>query len=162
MFHPASNSRWASWPTPTSSSATPIIDQGEIELIRAAQRKAGATSESEENDKGYSTRVRLVSDIAREPMKPIETKLIASGTRDIRNAALTTAGGGPFQADPRDPSGRKLAQEEFEFQVTLNNPEGYWQPDQRAYVRIQMDKGTSIVEQGWRRLNQLIQTTKTS
>ena len=35
-------------------------------------------------------------------------------------------------------------------------------PNQRAYVRIRMDQGESIVWQGWRRLNQLIPTTKTS
>jgi multidrug efflux pump subunit AcrA (membrane-fusion protein) len=145
-----------------------VINQGEIELIRSAQRKAGATPQSREEAKGYRTEVRLVSDVGwtmakdNKPIVPIQTALAPAGTRDVRAAALTQQGGGEFQADPRDPSGRRLAQEEFEFQVTLNNPTGRLHPDQRAYVRIQLDKGSSLVTQGWRRLNQLIQTTKTS
>ena len=138
-----------------------VIDQGEIELIRAAQRRAGATPDSPEHAKGYTTSVRLVSNVVEE-VQPGQTKLIPSAIREVRSAAMTTAGGGQFAADPRDPSGRQLSQEEFEFQIVLKNNQGYWQPDQRAYVRIKMDQGTSIVEQGWRRLNQLIQTTKTS
>jgi multidrug resistance efflux pump len=144
-----------------------VINQGEIELIRNAQRKANATPDSRETEKGYKTELRLVSDVAwtssgGKAIPPIHTALAPAGSRDVRSSVQTTTGGGEFQADPRDPSGRKLTQEEFEFQVTLNNPSGFWQPDQRAYVRIQLDQGSSIVTQGWRRLNQLIQTTKTS
>jgi putative peptide zinc metalloprotease protein len=138
-----------------------MINQGEIELIKSAENRAGASQ------KGYTTQLRLVSDVGwltsdGHPISPLDSRLVPGSVHEVRSAAMTTAGGGEFAADPRDPSGRRLSQEEFEFQVTLNNPQGFWQPDQRAYVRIQMDKGTSIVEQGWRRLNQLIQTTKTS
>ena len=90
------------------------------------------------------------------------TVLRPAGVTQARHASLTQAGGGAFQADPRDPSGQRLAQEEFEYEIHINNPTGRWQPNQRAFVRIQMDEGASLIWQGWRRLNQLIQTTRTS
>lgn len=152
-----------------------LVEQGEVELIRAAEARAAA--------KGikvpYVTEVRMVGDLREDYiLKPISASLRAdgepagggilttvlkpAGVSHARSSALTQAGGGNFQADPRDPSGQRLAKEEFEYEFHINNPSGMWQPNQRAYVRIQMDQGESLVWQGWRRLNQLIQTTRTS
>ena len=138
-----------------------VVDQAEVELIRAAEERAheGKTQHAT----GYQTRVRLVGDLTQE-LKPEAngTALLPAGSRKLRSSAMSTAGGGEQQADPRDQSGQQLVNDQFEFEVNLNNPSGYFMPNQRAYVRIQMDQGESVVWQAWRRLNQLIQTTKTS
>lgn len=155
-----------------------LVDQGEVEILRAAERRAKA----EGDPTPYTTEVRMVGDLREDYiLKPISAGLVGgedqgqgrggnitaavlrpAGVNQARHPSLTQAGGGAFQADPRDPSGQRLAQEEFEYEIHINNPSGRWQPNQRAFVRIQMDEGASLVWQGWRRLNQLIQTTRTS
>ena len=137
-----------------------VVDQAEVELIRAAEERARAGKT--EHASGYATRVRLVGDLAAEPASSISTQLLPAGSRKIRSTAMGAAGGGEQQVDPRDQTGQQLVNDQFEFEVNLNNPSGYYQPNQRAYVRIQMDQGESVVWQAWRRLNQMIQTTKTS
>lgn len=152
-----------------------LVDQKEVELIRAAEARADADGNK---DAPYTTEVRMVGDLRGDYiLKPIQAGLTngehqpgevtnvvlrPAGVSHARSAAMTQAGGGSFQSDPRDPSGQRLTQEEFEYEIKINNPTGRWTPHQRAYVRIQMDRGESLVWQGWRRLNQLIQTTRTS
>ena len=138
-----------------------MIDQGDVELLSDAQHRAlgGKT----EHPNGYQTMVRFVGDLTQE-LRPTnaDTVLKPAGSRHVRSVAMTAAGGGQEQVDPRDPQGQQLMNDQFEFEVNVNNASGYFQPNQRAYVRIRMDQGESLVWQGWRRLNQLIQTTKSS
>ncbi len=135
-----------------------LVDQKEVELIRDAEERAIAEGKK---NLPYKTEVRMVGDLRGEQtLKPIAVKLKPASVSRVRSPLLTAAGGGNAQSDPRDPSGQRLQQEEFEYEVTINNPTGRWVPNQRAYVRIQMNQGENLVWQGWRRLNQLIQTTE--
>jgi putative peptide zinc metalloprotease protein len=151
-----------------------LVDQGEVELIRAAEARAAINGDKAP----YKTEVRMVGDLREDYiLKPIaatlkdgdgkggeilDAVLKPAGVSHARSVTQTTAGGGIAAPDPRDPSGQRLTQEEFEYEIHINNPSGRWQPNQRAYVRIQMNQGESLIWQGWRRLNQLVQTTRTS
>jgi len=54
--------------------------------------------------------------------------------RQVPHPALTSQGGGEVQPDPKDQSGMKSANPEFELRVDLSNPNNEYVPGQRAYV----------------------------
>ena len=73
---------------------------------------------------------------------------------------LGQQGGGELAIDPKDPSGAKPMQRQFEVVVTLDNTDGRYSPGQQAYVRFKLDKRPLIWQWG-RRFWQLIQTNST-
>ena len=60
---------------------------------------------------------------------------------------------------PRDQSGTKAANPEFELRVNLNNPANEYVPGQRAYVRMTIRK-EPLMKQWTRAVYQLIQARK--
>jgi putative peptide zinc metalloprotease protein len=66
-------------------------------------------------------------------------------------------GGGDKMTDPADQNKRKLAQQEFQIWVLLDNPESKYLPGQRAYVRFDLGK-EPLFNWGKRRVLQLIQS----
>ena len=63
--------------------------------------------------------------------------------------------------DPRDQSGMKSANPEFELRVDLKNPNNVYVPGQRAYVRMTIRK-EPLMKQWTRDVYQLIQARKES
>jgi hypothetical protein len=61
--------------------------------------------------------------------------------------------------DPKDQSGTKSANPEFELQVDLDNPNNEYVPGQRAYVRMTIRK-EPLMYQWERAILQLIQSRK--
>jgi putative peptide zinc metalloprotease protein len=85
------------------------------------------------------------------------TKLIDGAQKELPHASLGNGGGGTIATDPHDPKGTKPAMDQFEIQVTLDNPDQLLVPGQRAYLRFTLDK-RPLVWQWTRRIYQLIQT----
>ncbi len=126
---------------------------------------AGKFSQVGSNDKGlsatgFSTRVRLAGDLARELVP--STVLLLGPTDQVPSSALTLAGGGMFTPDSKDPSGRRIVERPFAFNAWLANTDSRFVAGQRAYIRVRLDQRQSLLWQGWRSLLQLIQTTRTS
>jgi putative peptide zinc metalloprotease protein len=85
--------------------------------------------------------------------------VIPGAKREIPNPALTNQGGGEVAPDPKDPTGTKAANPEFELQVYLTNPQNEYVPGQRAYVRMTIRK-EPLMKQWTRAVLQLIQARK--
>jgi putative peptide zinc metalloprotease protein len=109
------------------------------------------------------------SDLKRAEIRPvgnIGTVLFANSymvmpgaTPSVPHPALTSQGGGEVQPDPKDQSGTKSANPEFELRVDLSNPNNEYVPGQRAYVRMTIRK-EPLMKQWTRDVLQLIQARK--
>ena len=75
----------------------------------------------------------------------------------IWSPVVTEIGGGTVRLDPRDQTGKTPQQPQFELRCTLFNPDGRYQPGQRAYLRIQIDR-KPLAWQWTRSFWQLIQS----
>jgi putative peptide zinc metalloprotease protein len=105
------------------------------------------------------TEVRMASDIG--TFLPAESvRRLPKSSEYLPSAAPSQAGGGDIATDPRDPSGMKPTQQQFEVIVTLLNPDNRYSPGQQAHVRFKLDKKPLIWQWG-RRFWQLIQTNST-
>jgi putative peptide zinc metalloprotease protein len=127
------------------------IDQGDAELITT--RPPEWTS----MDKP-PIEVRTVGDIKRA-LPASDYEVTPGASAEIPHPALTNQGGGEVVADPKDPSGRKAANPEFELHVYLDNPNNEYVPGQRAYVRMTIRK-KPLIWQWERDIRQLIQSRK--
>ena len=105
------------------------------------------------------TEVRMVSDVDTF-LTATSVRLLPNSTEYLPSAALSQAGGEDIATDPRDPSGAKPQQQQFEVVVTVDNPDGRFAPGQKAFVRFKLDKRPLIWQWG-RRFWQLIQTNST-
>jgi hypothetical protein len=104
--------------------------------------------------------VRMVSTVERA-LQAIGYQVVPAAARELPHPALTNQGGGDVAADPRDQSGTKSANPEFELRVDLKNPGNVYVPGQRAYVRVTVDRKPLFWQ--WKRdLLQLIQSRKQS
>ena len=102
--------------------------------------------------------VRTVGDIA-SPLPATGYTVVPQATKEIPHPALTSQGGGEVAPDPKDQSGTKSANPEFELRVELNNPNNDYVPGQRAYVRMTIRKEPLMIQ--WKRaIYQLIQARK--
>lgn len=105
------------------------------------------------------TEVRMASDI--DTFLPaLSIREIPQAMEYLPSAAPTQAGGGEIATDPRDPTGTKPTERQFEVVVTVDNPDNRYRPGQQAYVRFRLDKKPLIWQWG-RRFWQLIQTNST-
>ena len=101
------------------------------------------------------TELRLVSDPAADPIYAISTELSPASTTDVRHPSLMYAGGGELAPDPSDQTGTKAASQQWQMKVRFGNPGERYLPDQRAYVRVTLDR-RPLIFQWERRLRQLI------
>jgi hypothetical protein len=76
----------------------------------------------------------------------------------VPHPAITHAGGGDYQNDPRDEAGTKVTIPTFEVRLQMDNNDGKILPGQRAYVRFTMEKNRPLIWTWARRFWQLIQT----
>jgi putative peptide zinc metalloprotease protein len=102
------------------------------------------------------TEVRMASDIGTF-LKAESIRVLPQAPENLPSAAPTQSAGGDIAVDPRDPSGTKPMQRQFEVVVTVDNPDGRYAPGQQAHVRFKLDKKPLIWQWG-RRFWQLIQT----
>jgi hypothetical protein len=101
----------------------------------------------------------MVSDVGTFlPAKSV--RLLPHSTEYLPSPALSQAGGADIATDPRDPSGAKPQQQQFEVVVTVDNPDNRYEPGQKAHVRFKLKKRPLIWQWG-RRFWQLIQTNST-
>lgn len=128
-----------------------VVDQGSYERIRA--------------DEDRRVQIRLASDIGTqhkdERIKGV--RLMPKARSEVRNSALTFAGGGNLAPDPQDP--KRIAGEQFELRVIIDNPRNdagqvKYLPGQRAYVRVKLED-EPLALQWWRKFLQLIQSQRT-
>jgi putative peptide zinc metalloprotease protein len=105
------------------------------------------------------TEVRMASDIGTF-LKAESVRRLPHTSEYLPSAAPGVQGGGDIPIDPRDPSGAKPTQPQFEVVVTVDNPEKRYSPGQQAYVRFKLDKRPLIWQWG-RWFWQLIQTNST-
>lgn len=129
-----------------------LITQKESELLTNA-------------DGRYQTEIRPVGDIFNtvsidEEDALARTRVIPRANRQAPGHQLTQAGGGEFAVDPSDSTGLTLAESAFEFRIYLPESKSEFVPGQRAYIRIKLQEKRSLVWMGWRKLLQLIQTTR--
>ena len=101
------------------------------------------------------TEIRLVSDPAADPIYAISTELSPASTTDVRHPSLMYAGGGELAPDPSDRTGTTAATAQWQMKVRFGNPGERYLPDQRAYVRVTLDR-RPLIFQWERRLRQLI------
>lgn len=123
-----------------------ILEQADAQL--ATQKKLATTD--------YPTEVRLVG----QPGRVLHAEsaiLTPAANSKMRNAALTTIGGGQVAVDPRDQHGLTAQVPQFELRCSLANPGSLYQPGQRAFLRIKIDN-KPLAWQWTRRFLQLIQT----
>ncbi|CAN5523477.1 biotin/lipoyl-binding protein [soil metagenome] len=123
-----------------------ILEQGDAQL--ATEKKLASAD--------YPTEVRLVG----RPgvLLHAESALLTpSAQPKLRNPQLTSAAGGPAAVDPRDPRGLTPQVPQFELRCSLSNPESIYQPGQRAFLRIKIDR-KPLAWQWTRSFLQLIQT----
>jgi putative peptide zinc metalloprotease protein len=118
-----------------------VLDQGQAELV-----PAGVTADN--------AQVRLAGSI-HDVITGTSIKLPAASTQ-LPNPQDTHAGGGRYAADPRDRSGRRTYVPQFEVEVRFANPQGLYQPGQRAHVLLR-PRREPLALQGLRSLLQLIQ-----
>jgi putative peptide zinc metalloprotease protein len=137
------------------------LDELEVHAV-LDQREAELATNRNLNDADVQAEVRLVSRVDRA-LFPTET--ILTGAQDrVWNPALTTMGGGEQQIDPRDPSGKKIMSAQWELRCKLvnvldENNEPYYEPGQRAYMKLRLDR-KPLAWQWTRRFYQLIQTRR--
>lgn len=105
------------------------------------------------------TEVRMSSDI--DTFLPAQAiRALPQAPEYLPSAAPAQQGGGEIATDPRDPTGTKPTERQFEVVVTVDNPDNRYRPGQQAYVRFRLDKKPLIWQWG-RRFWQLIQTNST-
>jgi putative peptide zinc metalloprotease protein len=124
-----------------------VLKQDDVEPVEA------------QADPEARTEVRMASDIGTF-LKAESVKRLPHSSQYLPSAAPSVQGGGDIPIDPRDPSGAKPMQEQFEVVVTVDNPELRYSPGQQAYVRFKLDKRPLIWQWG-RWFWQLIQTNST-
>jgi putative peptide zinc metalloprotease protein len=114
---------------------------------------------SPDPNKTRRVEVRMASDIGTF-LPATSVRKIPRSREYLPHAAVGQPSGGDIAVDPKDPSGAKPMQEQFEVVVTLDNPDHRYSPGQQAYVRFKLDKRPLIWQWG-RRFWQLIQTNST-
>lgn len=135
-------------------SARVVLSQEDIEPV--IQQNLAAVTDP---DAPVRTEVRMASDI--NAFLPAESvRLLPAASEYLPSAAPSQSGGGDIAVDPRDPSGAKPMQRQFEVIVIIDNPDNRYSPGQQAYVRFKLDKRPLIWQWG-RRFWQLIQTHST-
>lgn len=102
--------------------------------------------------------VRVVGAI-RDVLYPIDNyiKIVPAAKKNVDSALLTHAGGGGNAPDPSDPSGKTLASQQFEAQMSLANLKNEFYPGQRVYVRMKAEKPESIALQVYNWYGQITQ-----
>jgi len=136
------------------------LDELEVHAVLDQRESQLAMGRSLKTDDVFAE-VRLVSDMDRT-LYPSETMITPAAQEHVWNAAMTTLGGGEIAPDPRDPRGRTPQTPQFELRCKLANPltsAGQFQPGQRAYMKLQLDK-KPLAWQWTRRFFQLIQTRR--
>jgi putative peptide zinc metalloprotease protein len=139
------------------------LDELEVHAV-LDQRESELAFGKDLNSPDVLAEVRLVSRMDKT-LYPSETMITAGAMETVWNPALTTLGGGELQADPRDPKGRTLQTPQFELRCKLANVvdeetgQPYYQPGQRAYMKLRLDK-KPLAWQWTRRFFQLIQTRR--
>jgi putative peptide zinc metalloprotease protein len=103
--------------------------------------------------------VRMSSDVGTF-LNAESIAVLPQSPENLPSAAPGQTGGGEIPIDPKDPSGTKPLQKQFEVVVTVDNPDGRFAPGQQAHVRFKLDK-RPLVWQWARRFWQLIQTNST-
>jgi putative peptide zinc metalloprotease protein len=111
--------------------------------------------------------VRLVGWPGKD-LKPDEIHVTYAALEKLWNPAMTLAGGGTIQSDPRDPRGVTPLVPQFELRCAFSNPimkdadeafreiaRPFFQPGQRAYVKLKLDH-KPLAWQWMRKFKQLI------
>ena len=130
-----------------------VLRQEDVEPV---VEQAGKALDGPEGREERRVEVRMSSDI--DTFLPAQSvRLLPQAPEYLPSAAPTQAGGGEIATDPRDPSGTKPTERQFEVVVTVDNPDGRYRPGQQAHVRFRLDKRPLIWQWG-RRFWQLIQT----
>lgn len=132
-----------------------VLPQEDIEPVVKQAFMTG----SKDPDAPRRVEVRMSSDISAF-LPAISVRKIPAAREHLPSAAVSHQGGGEIAIDPRDPTGTKPMQQQFEVVVTVNNPDGRYSPGQQAHVRFKLEKKPLIWQWG-RRFWQLIQTNST-
>jgi putative peptide zinc metalloprotease protein len=134
-------------------------------IIRAALNQDDAQMISEKtNDllaskpsKDGPIQVLFVSGLLEKNSIPGVAQEFLSAQDTLPHPSLFQQGGGDIAADPTDPKGEHPKERQFIVNIRVDNPNGRYNPGQRAYVRFQLDKRPLLWE--WiRRGMQLLQT----
>jgi hypothetical protein len=101
--------------------------------------------------------VLFVSGLLEKNSIPGVAQEFLSAQDTLPHPSLFQQGGGDIAADPTDPKGEHPKERQFIVNIRVDNPNGRYNPGQRAYVRFQLDKRPLLWE--WiRRGMQLLQT----
>jgi putative peptide zinc metalloprotease protein len=90
--------------------------------------------------------VLMVSDLLAKNSIPATAEMFISSAQDtVPHPSLFQAGGGDLAPDPSDTRGERPLVKQFEVRVRISNPNGHYNPGQRAYVRFKIDRKPLIV-----------------
>ncbi len=135
-------------------SARVVLTQEDVEPVVQQALEAAADPNAPRR-----VEVRMTSDISAF-LPAVSVRKLPQASPYLPSAAPGQQGGGDIAVDPRDPSGAKPMQPQFEVVVTVDNPDRRFSPGQQAHVRFKLDKRPLIWQWG-RRFWQLIQTNST-
>jgi hypothetical protein len=131
-----------------------VMKQEDVELVSREISQLSAASKDHPR-----VEVRMASDVGTF-LPAADVRPLPHSSQYLPSPAPGTTGGVEVAVDPRDPSGAKPMQEQFEVVVTVDNPDNRYSPGQQAYVRFKLEKQPLLVH--WaRRFWQLIQTNST-
>jgi putative peptide zinc metalloprotease protein len=134
-------------------------------IVRAALNQDDAQMISEKTtdllaskpSKDGPIQVLFVSGLLEKNSIPGVAQEFLSAQDTLPHPSLFQQGGGDIAADPTDPKGEHPKERQFIVNIRVDNPNGRYNPGQRAYVRFQLDKRPLLWE--WiRRGMQLLQT----
>jgi len=149
---------------PPSQQVATIAQSGQLEafvVINQADRQR-LTSASD-----YTAELRVVGAIA--DVLPVNNENITispAAKKEMRSPTASHATGGLGAPDPQDPSGRTLAQPQFEARIRFDNTTtdaatGYY-AGQRVYVRFKTNHPEPLAVQWYRWFRQLTMQTQQS
>ena len=96
--------------------------------------------------------IKLVSGISKT-VTGTHPRLIKSKQSELPSNTLSVVGGGEINVDPRDPQGKHADVEQFEMKVDLANPDNFYVPGQRAWVRLTVGRKPLV----WKGVNMFLQ-----
>ena len=133
--------------------ARAIIEQSDAHYVNALQGRSTLVSPVALD---MDTEIRLVGDIGRilHPIGP--PVAVPASQQQLPHPSLGSLGGGKAQVDPRDEQNMRPVSDVFEIVMNIDNADLKLMPGQRAYIRFTVGRA-SVVAQGWRRLQQMLQ-----
>jgi putative peptide zinc metalloprotease protein len=118
-----------------------VVDPGTVRVAATLdQRQAAWLFDPSSPRAGLACDVRLVSDV-NQILPASKWDVIQAGQRDLRHAALGFTGGGPFETESKDESGRIAKRPQFNLNIYASDPErlaALTLPGERVKVRFKL------------------------